>query len=41
LGQHPKIQDLYIEHLRFASMHREIGIINKKAIYEKTGEKVK
>ena len=41
LGQNPKIQDVYIEHLRFAAMHREIGIINKKAIYEKTGEKMK
>lgn len=39
LGQIPAIQDLYIEHLKFIGTHRKIGIMEKKAIYEVTGEK--
>lgn len=39
LGQIPAIQDLYIEHLKFIATHRKIGIMEKKAIYEVTGEK--
>ena len=40
LGQNPEVQDLYISHLKFKSAHRKIGIIEKKAIYEVTGEKM-
>ncbi|QIK60379.1 sirohydrochlorin cobaltochelatase [Dysgonomonas sp. HDW5A] len=40
LGQNPEIQDLYISHLKFISGHRKIGIMEKKAIYEVTGEKM-
>lgn len=39
LGQNPQIQDLYIAHLKFIASHRKIGIMEKKAIYEVTGEK--
>lgn len=40
LGQNPEVQDLYISHLKFISAHRKIGIMEKKAIYEVTGEKM-
>lgn len=40
LGQNPDVQDLYISHLKFISAHRKIGIMEKKAIYEVTGEKM-
>lgn len=40
LGQNPEIQDLYISHLKFISEHRKIGIMEKKALYEVTGEKM-
>ncbi len=40
LGQNPQIQDLYIAHLKFITKHRKIGIMEKKAIYEVTGEKL-
>ena len=40
LGQNPEVQDLYIAHLKFISAHRKIGIMEKKAIYEVTGEKM-
>ena len=40
LGQNPKVQDLYISHLKFISGHRKIGIMEKKGIYEITGEKM-
>lgn len=40
LGENPQIQDIYISHLKFISHHRKIGIMKKKAIYEKTGEKM-
>lgn len=40
LGQNPEIQDLYISHLKFIAGHRKIGIMEKKAIYEVTGEKM-
>lgn len=39
LGQNPDIQDLYISHLKFIATHRKIGIMEKKATYEVTGEK--
>ena len=39
LGQNPQIQDLYISHLEFIATHRKIGIMEKKAVYEVTGEK--
>jgi len=41
LGKNPQIQDLYISHLKFKTNHRKIGILEKKAIYQKTGEKTK
>lgn len=40
LGQNTEVQDLYISHLKFISGHRKIGILEKKAIYEVTGEKM-
>lgn len=40
LGQNPDIQDLYIDHLKFITKHRKYGILEKKAIYEVTGEKI-
>lgn len=39
LGENPKIQDLYLDHLKFIATHRKVGIMEKKSIYEKTGEK--
>ncbi|MDU1903987.1 MAG: sirohydrochlorin cobaltochelatase [Dysgonomonas sp.] len=41
LGENPKIQDIYISHLKFKVHHRKIGIMEKKAKYQKTGEKMK
>lgn len=41
LGQNPHIQELYISHLKFITKHRKIGIMEKKNIYETTGEKAK
>lgn len=40
LGQNSQIQDLYIAHLKFIAKHRKYGIMEKKAIYEVTGEKM-
>ena len=40
LGENTKIQDAYLSHLNFVSKHKEIGILKKKSIYEKTGEKL-
>lgn len=40
LGENPQIQDIYIAHLDFMAHHRKIGIMKKKKIYEKTGEKM-
>lgn len=40
LGEHALIQDLYIDHLKFITHHRKLDIIEKKAVYEKTGEKM-
>lgn len=39
LGENPKIQDIYLEHLKFIATYRKVGIMEKKAIYEVTGEK--
>lgn len=39
LGENSQIQDIYIEHLKFITKHRKIDIMEKKAIYEVTGEK--
>lgn len=39
LGENKQIQDLYISHLLFASQYQEIGIMEKKQVYEKTGKK--
>lgn len=41
LGQIPAIQAEYVNHLKFIAKHRKIGIMEKKNIYEKTGEKMK
>lgn len=41
LGENPAIRDLYLSHLKFITKHRKIGIMEKKSIYEKTGEKLK
>jgi len=41
LGENPDIQDIYISHLKFITKHRKIGIMEKKSIYEKTGDKIK
>lgn len=40
LGENTSIQDIYISHLQFIAHHRKIGIMEKKSIYEKTGEKL-
>jgi len=40
LGENTEIQDLYISHLKFIATHRKIGIMEKKSMYEKTGEKL-
>lgn len=39
LGENPQIQDIYISHLRFMVNHKKTDIMEKKALYEKTGEK--
>jgi len=40
LGENPQIQDIYISHLKFKMHHRKIGIMEKKSVYQKTGEKM-
>lgn len=40
LGECPGIQGIYIDHLRHAALHRKIDIMEKKKIYEQTGEKL-
>ncbi len=40
LGEYPGIQGIYIDHLRHAALHRKIDIMEKKKIYEQTGEKL-
>lgn len=39
LGENTQIQDIYLEHLKFKTEHRKVGIMEKKSIYEVTGEK--
>ncbi len=39
LGQVEEIQNLCIEHIRFALKHRDLGIMEKKADYKARGEK--
>jgi len=41
LGENPKIREIYLSHLKFITAHRKIGIMEKKSMYEKTGEKMK
>ncbi|MBK5720378.1 sirohydrochlorin cobaltochelatase [Dysgonomonas sp. Marseille-P4677] len=41
LGENIQIQNLYISHLRFITTHRKLGIMEKKAMYQITGEKIK
>lgn len=40
LGQNPDIQGLYLSHLEFITKHKRLDIMQKKAIYEVTGEKM-
>lgn len=40
LGENPCIQDMYVSHLKFKTNHRKVGIMEKKALYQKTGEKM-
>ncbi len=40
LGENPKIREIYLSHLQFITTHRKIDIMEKKSIYEKTGEKI-
>lgn len=41
LGQNSGIQDIFISHLKFITTHRKLDIMDKKAKYQKTGEKAK
>ncbi len=41
LGQNSGIQDVFISHLKFIITHRKLDIMDKKAKYQKTGEKAK
>lgn len=41
LGQNSAIQDIYIDHLKFITHHRKLDILEKKAQYRLTGEKLK
>lgn len=41
LGQSSGIQDIYMSHLKFITKHRKLDIMDKKAKYQKTGEKEK
>ena len=38
LGENPAIQDLFIQHAKFASTHQREDIIVKKKKYEKTDD---
>ncbi|EGJ71419.1 Sirohydrochlorin cobaltochelatase [Bacteroides coprosuis DSM 18011] len=38
LGENPQIQNLYVKHLQFITTHKKRDIIDKKAVYEVTGE---
>ncbi len=38
LGQVPEIQEIYTEHIRFLLKYRMVGIMEKKAEYEKQGK---
>ena len=40
LGENPKIREIYLSHLQFITTHRKMDIMEKKSIYEKTGEKI-
>lgn len=39
LGQQPDIQDIFISHLKLISTHKKLDILEKKSVYEQTGEK--
>ena len=41
LGQNSGIQDIFISHLKFITRHRKLDIMDKKAKYQETGEKLK
>lgn len=38
LGENYKVQDLYIDHIEFMLHHKKRDILDKKAVYEVTGE---
>ena len=38
LGQNPEIQQIYIDHIKFALHHKAIGIMAKKAKYDAEGQ---
>lgn len=40
LGQNPDIQNIFVSHLKFMTMNRKLDIMDKKAVYEKTGVKM-
>jgi sirohydrochlorin cobaltochelatase len=40
LGENPQIQEQYVFHLTFKTTHRKVGIMEKKALYQKTGQKM-
>lgn len=40
LGENPKIREIYLSHLQFITTHRKMDIMEKKSMYEKTGEKM-
>lgn len=39
LGQVSDIQNIFISHLKFISTHKKLDILEKKSVYEQTGEK--
>lgn len=39
LGENVEIQDIFIDHLKFQTLHRKLDILEKKAKYRQTGEK--
>lgn len=40
LGQNKGIQDIIVSHMQFTSHNRKLDIMEKKSVYEKTGEKM-
>lgn len=40
LGQDQGIQNIFVSHLKFMTMHCKLDIMDKKAVYQQTGEKM-